>query len=122
MPTTEDRDRRAADLRERAALVRERGWPPYQNIWSTGEVAGVRAVLGEPGAIDEAVEAWAPTLWGVVDAEADARTGYAKTRRWFAATAGVAALDVFGAAAEKVRARSKFHGLAEVHDRYDEPR
>lgn len=89
MPSSEDRDRRAADLRERAALVRRDGWAPYENVWSSGEVAGVRAVRGEPGALDAAVELWAPTLWGVVGAEADAAAGYEKTRRWFATTAGV---------------------------------
>lgn len=87
MPTDDDRDRHAADLRERAALVREHGWPAYENVWSSGEVAGVRAVLGEPGALDAAVAAWAPTLWGVGAAEADARTGYRSTRKWFAAVA-----------------------------------
>lgn len=84
MPSSEDRDRRAADLRERAALRRD-GWEPYQSVWSSGEVAGVRAVLGEPGALDTAVELWAPTLWGAGPAEADARTGYRSTRKWFAA-------------------------------------
>lgn len=87
MPSSEDRDRRAADLRERAALVRRDGWEPYENVWSSGEVAGVRAVLGEPGALDAAVEQWAPTLWGAGPAEADARTGYRSTRKWFAAVA-----------------------------------
>ncbi|MBN7371081.1 hypothetical protein [Mycobacteroides abscessus] len=84
MPTARSRDRRAADLRERAALVRRDGWSPYASTWSSGEVLGVRAVLGEPGAIDAAVETWAPTLWGAGAADADARTGYQSTRRWFA--------------------------------------
>ncbi len=84
MPTAESRDRRAADLRERAALVRRDGWSPYASTWSSGEVAGVRAVLGEPGAVDAAVETWAPTLWGAGAADADARTGYQSTREWFA--------------------------------------
>ncbi|QHN16573.1 hypothetical protein [Gordonia amarae] len=87
MPSSEDRDRRDADLRERAALVRRDGWAPYESTWSTGEVAGVRAVLGEPGALDDAVGQWAPTLWGAAAAEADARTGYRSTRKWFAAVA-----------------------------------
>ncbi|GAB5901072.1 hypothetical protein OKHIL_68810 [Mycolicibacterium mageritense] len=87
MPSSEDRDRRAADLRERAALVRRDGWEPYENTWSSGEVAGVRAVLGESGALDTAVELWAPTLWGATGAEADAVRGYRRTRRWFAAVA-----------------------------------
>lgn len=100
MPTSEDRDRRAADLRERAVLVRRDGWTPYETTWSTGEVAGVRAVLGEPGAVEEAIEMWAPTLWGAGAAEADARTGYQSTRRWFAVLQGHSALDVLRRAAE----------------------
>ncbi|CPT03396.1 MULTISPECIES: hypothetical protein [Mycobacteriaceae] len=83
-PTNADRDRRAADLRERAELVREHGWSGYVNIWSSGEVLGVRAVLGEPGALDAACSIWAPTLWGAGAADADARTGYQSTREWFA--------------------------------------
>ncbi|MFT9535297.1 hypothetical protein ACM0AX_18755 [Mycobacteroides abscessus subsp. abscessus] len=56
----------------------------YESTWSAGEVAGVRALLGEPGAVDAAVEQWAPTLWGLGAAEADARTDYRSTRKWFA--------------------------------------
>lgn len=94
MPSSEDRDRRAADLRERAALVRANGWEPYENTWSSGEVAGVRAVLGESGALDTAVELWAPTLWGAGPADADARTGYRSTRKWFAAVAQDDAMEM----------------------------
>lgn len=50
-------------------------------------MAGVRAVLGEPGALDAACPIWAPTLWGAGAAEADARTGYRTTRKWFASVA-----------------------------------
>ncbi|MDO2981413.1 MULTISPECIES: hypothetical protein [Mycobacteriaceae] len=84
MPTPESRDRRAVDLRARAELVRRDGWAPYESTWSAGEVLGVRAVLGEPAAVDEAVPVWASTLWGTAAAEADARTDYQSTRRWFA--------------------------------------
>jgi hypothetical protein len=84
-PTDEHRNRRAADLRERAALVRENGWEPYVNVWSSGEVAGVRAQLDEPGGVDAAVEVWAPTLWGTSGAEVDEQRNYDLTRRWFAA-------------------------------------
>lgn len=94
MPSSEDRDRRAADLRERAALVRANGWEPYENTWSSGEVLGVRAVLGEPEAVDAAVELWAPTLWGAGAADADARTGYRSTRKWFAAVAQDDAMEM----------------------------
>ncbi|MFW3123605.1 hypothetical protein MMAG44476_38100 [Mycolicibacterium mageritense DSM 44476 = CIP 104973] len=82
-PTDERREELAADLRQRAHLVRDHGWEPYETTWSTGEVAGVRAVLGEPDALDAAVEVWAPTLWGISGAEADATTGYERSRRWF---------------------------------------
>lgn len=89
-PTDEDRDRLDRDLRDRAALVRGHGWEPYENVWSTGEVLGVRAVLGEPGALDASVELWAPALWGIAGAELDANLRYDLTRRWFAATANPA--------------------------------
>lgn len=78
----------------------------------------MRAVLGEPGALDEAVEQWAPTLWGAAAAEADARTGYRSTRRWFAAVQGHAALDVLEDAAGKVASRSGSHSLDEVRERF----
>ncbi len=98
--------------------MRREGWEPYENVWSSGEVAGVRAVLSEPDALDAACPTWAPTLWGIAAAEADARTGYRSTRRWFAAIAGISALDVVHDAAEKVRVRSAFHSLDEVRSRY----
>lgn len=81
-PTDDDRDRRAADLRQRAALVRANGWAPYESTWSSGEVLGVRVVLNEPGALAAAVEVWAPTLWGVEVAETESRCGYPRTHRW----------------------------------------
>lgn len=83
-PTDADRDRLAADLRERAEMVLRDGWTDYENTWSTGQVLGVRAVLGEPGAEDAAVAVWAPTLWGLAKAEADAARDYQRTRGWFA--------------------------------------
>ncbi|WP_079631406.1 hypothetical protein [Mycobacteroides abscessus] len=86
-PTDEDRSRLADDLRERAALVLEHGWADYESVWSTGQVLGVRAVLNEPEAEDEACPVWAPTLWGVTEAEADSRRDYAATRWWFSAVA-----------------------------------
>lgn len=79
------RDRLAQFLREWAARICEEGWSDYENVLSSGEVAGVRAVLGEPGAVDAACPVWAPTLWGVAGAEADARTGYPRTRWWLSA-------------------------------------
>lgn len=85
MPTAEDRNRRAADLRQRAALARRDGWSAYENVWSSGEVLGVRAVLNEPGAVDAAVGTWAPTLWGVAWTEAHTARSHRRTRRWFAA-------------------------------------
>lgn len=86
-PTDEDRSRLADDLRERAALVLEHGWADYEGVWSTGQVLGVRAVLNEPGAEDVACPLWAPTLWGVTEAEADAARDYAATRWWFSVVA-----------------------------------
>lgn len=86
-PSDEHRDRIADDLRERAELVRRGGWEPYVATWSSGEVAGVRAVLGEPGAVDAACPVWAPTLWGLTEAALDAKLGFDLTRRWFAIVA-----------------------------------
>ncbi|WP_079631212.1 hypothetical protein [Mycobacteroides abscessus] len=87
------RDRLAQSLREWAALVREEGWPAFQNVWSSGEVAGVRAVLSEPGAVDTAVPVWAATLWGIAGAEADAAADYPRTREWFALVIADAVAD-----------------------------
>lgn len=84
-PTDEDRDRRAADLRERAELVLVNGWADYESVWSTGQVLGVRAALGDAAAEDAAAEVWAPTLWGISEADADARNDYGRTRGWFSA-------------------------------------
>lgn len=81
-PSDEHRDRLADDLRERAALVRRDGWADYAETWSTGEVLGVRAVLGDAAAEDQAAPLWAPTLWGVAEAEADAARDYGRTRWW----------------------------------------
>lgn len=81
-PTDAVRDRLGQSLRDWAALVRRDGWGAYENVWSSGEVLGVRAVLGEPGALAAAVEAWAPTLWGVEAAETESRCGYPRTHRW----------------------------------------
>lgn len=40
------------------------------------------------------MELWAPTLWGAGPAEADARTGYRSTRKWFAAVAQDDAMEM----------------------------
>ncbi|MFV8172484.1 MULTISPECIES: hypothetical protein [Mycolicibacterium] len=78
------RDRLAQFLREWASRIREEGWDDYEQVLSTGEVLGVRAVL-DPAAVDAAVEQWAATLWGTIGAEADAAADYPRTRAWFAA-------------------------------------
>ena len=44
-------------------------------------------MLGEPGALDAAVELWAPTLWGLEAAEQDAAVDYYATRWWFSEVA-----------------------------------
>jgi hypothetical protein len=46
-PTDADRDRRRADMIKRARLVRAHGWDDYRAVWSTGEVVGVAALLGD---------------------------------------------------------------------------
>ncbi|WP_131721812.1 hypothetical protein [Mycobacteroides abscessus] len=88
-PTDEDRDRLATDLRERAELVRRDGWELYQSTWSTGQVLGVRAALGNAAADDQAAALWAPTLWGVAEAARDAARDYGRTRWWLSVVAAV---------------------------------
>lgn len=114
-PTDADRRRLAADLRQRAALVREHGWDAYAETWSSGEVLGVRLLLGDVSAVGDTLAAWAPTLWGVDVAERDAADGYARTRAWFAALAAEAALET---AADLVAERSQQHTLDDVRARY----
>ncbi|OHU33370.1 hypothetical protein BKG79_22480 [Mycobacteroides chelonae] len=114
-PTDADRRRLAADLRQRAALVREHGWDAYAETWSSGEVLGVRLLLGDVSAVGDTLAAWAPTLWGVGAAEADASSGYAWTRSWFAALAAGTALE---SAADLVAERSRRYSLDEVRARY----
>ena len=109
MPTPEERDRHAAGLRECVALVHRDGWEPHETAWSSEQVLGVRAVLGEPGALEQAVPVWAPVLWGFDEAEADGQTGYTSTRRWFVMLCGIAALDVLHRAPETVASYSEFH-------------
>jgi hypothetical protein len=44
-PTDAERERRRGDLLHRAELVRAHGWNDYKDVWSTGEVGGVAALL-----------------------------------------------------------------------------
>lgn len=81
-PADADRAHLVVDLRRRVQLVLRDGWEPYERVWSTGEVTGVGAVLGDQGAEDAAVEVWAPTLWGVAEAEADGARDFSHTRWW----------------------------------------
>jgi hypothetical protein len=83
-PGPADRARIAADLRSRAALVRRGGWAEYAGVWSTGQVAAVRAVLGEAHAVAEACAALASSLWGIAGAEVDDAGGYPRTYAWLA--------------------------------------
>lgn len=81
-----DRAALAADLRHRAELVRESGWDTYLDTWDEVDVIGVRAVLNEPGALDDAVEIWADILWEQPGPNAGLFLDL--TRRWFAAVRG----------------------------------
>ena len=82
-PTDLARRRLASDLRERAALVARYGWSDYESVWSSGEVAAVRLLLGDTHAATETYSAWAPTLWGITGAEDEAHRGYYWTKTWF---------------------------------------
>jgi hypothetical protein len=52
-PPDVDRDRRRADLINRARLVRAHGWDDYRVVWSSGEVVGVAALLGDHDILEE---------------------------------------------------------------------
>ena len=93
-PTNADRDRRCADLLQRAELVRTYGWEDYRAVWSAGEVANVAALLGDHdvlGELDETLQSvWARfsfDLWGVTDGQAEVANHCKLTRRWFIDTA-----------------------------------
>ena len=90
-----DRDRRRADLINRARLVRAHGWDDYRAVWSSGEVVGVAALLGGDHDIheefDESLQRvwarWAFDLWGLGDGQADVDDNRRQSRRWFIDTA-----------------------------------
>jgi hypothetical protein len=93
-PTDAERERRRDDLLHRAELVRARGWSDYKAVWSTGEVVGVAALLGDDeilGELDETLQTawarWAFDLWGLTDGQADVDDNCKQTRRWFMETA-----------------------------------
>jgi hypothetical protein len=89
-PSDAERERRRQDVVQRATLVRDNGWEPYQAVWSSGEVVGVAAMLNDVeqlAAIDETLltawSRWAFDLWGLVDGQTDVENGCRQTRRWF---------------------------------------
>lgn len=89
-PKDEDRARFRADLLSRAAQVQANGWEPYRGLWSTGEVVGVAALLGEHAelaalgeTVQSAWERWAFQLWGLDRGQADVDNGCEATREWF---------------------------------------
>ena len=93
-PTDADRDQRRAELLRRAELVRARGWDDYRAVWSTGEVVGVAALLGDHDILaeqDETLQSvWARRafdLWALIDGQADVDDNCKQTRRWFIETA-----------------------------------
>ena len=93
-PTDQDRERRRADLLNRAAMVRANGWDRYRAVWSTGEVVGVAALLGahdelatQQETLQSAWSRWAFDLWGIGGGQADVDNDCRATRRWFLDTA-----------------------------------
>jgi len=89
-PTDAERERLPDDLLHRAELVRTRGWNDYRAVWSTGEVVGVAALLGDNDILGELGETlqsvwarWAFDLWGLTDGQADVDDNCKQTRRWF---------------------------------------
>lgn len=59
------------------------GWTDYGSVWSSGEIAAVRLLLGDTSSVTETYAAWAPSLWGITGAGDDARDGFYWTRAWF---------------------------------------
>ncbi len=93
-PPDVDRDRRRADLINRARLVRAHGWDDYRAVWSSGEVVGVATLLGDHDILEESDESlqtvwarWAFDLWGLGDGQADVDDNCRQSRRWFIDTA-----------------------------------
>lgn len=89
-PTDQDRARLRAGLLGRAALVRANGWAPYRGLWSTGELIGVAALLGEHGelagcgeTLESTWQRWAFDLWGLDEGQDDVDNDCAVTRQWF---------------------------------------
>ena len=89
-PTDAEQERRRDDLLHRAELVRAHGWDDYRAVWSTGEAAGVAALLGDHdilGELDGTLQSvwarWAFDLWGLTDGQADVNDNCKRTRRWF---------------------------------------
>lgn len=88
--TEDDRARIRVDLLRRAVQVRANGWEPYRGLWSSGEVIGVAALLGDHceliglgETVRTAWERWAFDLWGLDRGHADVDNGCVSTRQWF---------------------------------------
>lgn len=100
-PTEEERARIRAGLIARALQVQVGGWAPYRAVWSTGEVIGVAAVMGDHGelmalgeSLQSACERWAFDLWGLNGGQADVDNDCARTREWLLdAARGIAGSD-----------------------------
>jgi hypothetical protein len=92
--TNADRDRRCADLLQRAELVRTHGWEDYRAVWVGRRGRRRSALLGDHdvlGELDETLQSvWARfsfDLWGVTDGQAEVANHCKLTRRWFIDTA-----------------------------------
>ena len=89
-PTAEERARIRADLIARAIQVQVGGWAPYRTVWSTGEVIGVAALIGDRveltaqgESLRSAWERWAFDLWGLSGGQGDVDNDCERTREWF---------------------------------------
>lgn len=89
-PSDADRDTMRAGLVARARFVQCDGWDDYQATWSTGEVVGVAALLGDDKILTEFNETpdsvygrYAFDLFGHSGGHAEKAAGFPETREWF---------------------------------------
>ncbi|MGW2666295.1 hypothetical protein ACWCW7_35530 [Nocardia tengchongensis] len=98
-PTDADRAALRTALVARALEVKQHGWAPYRDAWTSGELADVAYLLQDTAMLEELEEhegsvltRYAGNLYGFNGARKDIAAGLVGTQEWFAAArAAVAA-------------------------------